>query len=396
MSSISFQHYVDGVLTNAAQVKLKDSTNAYGVRNALTGAPIVAPTAPISIQSTGVYSYDLGSLATGSYEAVWEVYYPTLLVTPRYILQSFSIDAPVTLFDGVRLMDIERRVAQRVGPTKIVYAAAGSSESLIKAAKLTSSLNLSGVSDTYILRRGIKQDGTFVPAYNTADRVRQVATYTPNASGGGTAIPDRAYAVAPVEDECLEFVYIDPDVTREAVLAGLERCMFMDTINIVASAVVPEFNLTVLVPWILRKSQVKRIQNVRNNLRLATDIPWSQLVSRQGAVYLEAVRQPFTSTLTVTALRPVNTLVNGQTTLSGPDSDVDVIMVPLMYAAAAGHIELWRIARAELQNAAQIGYQTTQKEAADEFTKQSRRYVVKEPEFVRFNEPFGFRTLEIP
>jgi hypothetical protein len=53
MTSISLQHYVSGELTNATDVRLSDATTTYGIRNAVTGATVVAATGAITADPTG-------------------------------------------------------------------------------------------------------------------------------------------------------------------------------------------------------------------------------------------------------------------------------------------------------------------------------------------------------
>lgn len=393
MSSITFTHYVNGALENAFQVKLKDATNTFAIKNGYTNVIMVTPTAALTPSSIGVYTYDVGVLEAGSYEAVWEIIHPYVGSTPQYVIQNFSIDTPTVVPRGTRLMDIERRVAERIATTRVEYAGVGSSELFVVIPGIKSSQQLVGLQDYYMLRRGMYRNGNFVVGFTADDRVRRAVTYN-NLSG--TIIPDRAYTLPPVEGETIEFVYIHPDTMRSAVLAGLKRCHVMDTVDITSLAVGYGFDLTALVPWIQRTSQVKRVRAGGQGIYRPLDLHWMSPVYRQGSVTLEALRYPATSSLTITALRPVDTYVNGHTNMNGPNSDDDVMFVDLSYAAAAGHIELWRVARPYLMAASQVGYQTTQKEAAQEFTKQAQRCMPKEPEFVRFNSPFGYREPQQP
>jgi hypothetical protein len=61
--------------------------------------------------------------------------------------------------------------------------------------------------------------------------------------------------------------------------------------------------------------------------------------------------------------------------------------VPLEYAAAAGHIECWKIAKPLLQEVAQRGFTTTMKAAADEFSRMQRSNVTRPRPVVQLSRP---------
>jgi hypothetical protein len=84
--------------------------------------------------------------------------------------------------------------------------------------------------------------------------------------------------------------------------------------------------------------------------------------------------------VTVTALRPAHSLVNGEMSLSGPNDDLDVVYIDGDYAAWAGVLEAWKNYPEVLQPLATQNMRPTRADAATEFTKKSQTLVQQVPE----------------
>jgi hypothetical protein len=344
---------------------------------------VVAPTSAIAPTSAGIYEYDTSALSEGNYEAVWEFIDP--VYGTDYSTQLFSIDASVSIPSGVTLREIEQEVAPRVGPYDLLAAGSLSDVSFAVIPELDSSLDTGQYEDLYMLRRGRKTDGTAVSGFNSADRVRICAAYD---AATGRLTPDRAWAVAPVENEEIEFHHLHPErQLRRACKAGLKRCYFMDRVAVALTSAASERNVTTSVVWLKDEMLVKQIEySLAGSVYNPRQVPWWRAIRKGGNVWLRA-SDPYPQSLEITVMRPASTYVNGATSLVGPDDDEDIVNVDLNYAAAAGHVEAWRIARHRLQPAAQTGLQATQKQAADEFTRLSMKAIHAFPQTIQFGEP---------
>jgi hypothetical protein len=392
MATLTLNRTVAGVLTSADAVYLSDSAGVYGVRDNATGATAVAPTAAITPTSAGVYTYsDSNVLTEGSYTAVWKIVDGSNI---EYFPQTFSVDALVSVPEGTTLMAIERELATRVGPYAEEVVASGTTSSAIITAFQSSLSYLTNLQDTYILRRGFKEDGTVVTGFNSADRVRVVASIN---TSTGAVTPDRNWAIAPTADEVVEFHHLHPTrELRKAVLEGLKRCFVYDRVAITFTSTSNERDLSSSAPWL---KSIRQVKNVQVNYSSSTAIPWElwfKPFTKSGHVYVQSARDPYPNTMLVTALRPAYSYVNSSTTLAGPDDDDDVIHVDQNYAAAAAHVEAWRRFAYALTAAAQVGYQTSRKDAAAEFTRETLRWVPRLPQRHQLGQPMGYYGPELP
>jgi hypothetical protein len=386
MPDISLQHNIDGVLADATSVSLSDETATFGIRRVATGVIEVLPTAAIASSPDGVYTYDVSGLSGDEYEAVWRVEYPPGVVA--YRAQLFSVDAEV-IVTGVRLMDVERALAERCGPWYDLESGDGSTTGLVEIPDLASSIQSGEYSDLYVLRRGRYTSGAAVLGFTAADRVRQISEVN---LASGQFVVDRAWTLAPAEGEAVEFMALHPTrELRRAALAGIKRCFFLDRLSVSSLGAAVETNLTGAASWIRQPSYVWGVESEETAYTLPQSMPWFTPYTRAGNVWLKLAGYAPLGLL-VTALRSASTYVNDMTSLTGPNDDDDTISVDLEYAVAAGHVELWRIAPARLLPAAQVGLQISRKDVADEFTKISLDRVGRKPRSVKFDEPFGWAS----
>lgn len=292
---------------------------------------------------------------------------------------------------AITLADVEREVAPRLGPYRRIQVAAPGSANppSFVANVLKSSRERGDVTEgTFILRRGVLADGSAVPGFVVDDRVREVKDYAPLT---GTVTADRAYTVAPAQTEMMELHHLHPDEElRPAVLSGLRRCYFVDRANVTLTAASAERNITFALEWLTDPAQIYAIAAaLPSGLDLPASIQWWRVFPRAGAVWLAASPDPYPNSLLVTALRPHFTYVNGAYAANGPTADGDTLAVPLDYAAAAAHIEAWRLWADRLADAAAEGRRATQAEAAREFTRLATRYVPVPEGRVQHAAPFG-------
>jgi hypothetical protein len=387
MPDISLQHNVDGVLTNATSVSLSDATATYGIRRVSSGVVEVLPTADITPSPTGVYTYDVSNLSGDEYEAVWKVEYPDSVIA--YRSQIFSVDAAAP-FTGVRLMDVERALAERCGPWYDLAASGNSTTGLVQCTDLTSSIQSGEYSDLYVLRRGRYSEdngGGAIVGFTSGDRVRQVSEVN---VASGQLVVDRAWTTAPADGESIELLALHPmRELRRACLAGIKRCFFLDRLSVSSLGASVETDLTASASWIANPARVWGVEAEETAYTLPQTMPWFAPYTRAGHVWLKLAGYAPLGLL-VTALRSASTYVNEATSLIGPNDDDDTLAIDLEYAVAAAHVELWRIAPARLLPAAQVGLQISRKDVADEFTKISLDRVGRKPRSVAFGEPFGW------
>jgi hypothetical protein len=227
-----------------------------------------------------------------------------------------------------------------------------------------------------------------------ADRQRIAVSQDPT-SGGVTA--DNLWAVPPSAGELIEFHHLDPALElRAAVLSGLRRCHFEDRAQITLSTTAPERDITAAIPWITRPDQIRRYQFTTTGATLLpSDVPWAQPFEKGGHVWLGAWPDEYPNTLLVTALRPHFTWVNGADSVNGPTLDADTLAVDLDYAAAAAHIEAWKLFSAKLKAAGDAGYQASQQQAAAEFTRAARSQRRRRRTGWNLSNPFGENRLSV-
>lgn len=392
MSTITLEYTVNGSPTTADSVVLSSSDGTYGIKNTVTGAVVVADGTAVTLVSVGNYSYTTTPLVAGDYEASWEVTYGAIT---EYFVQTFSIDATAATVDGVTLADIERELALRVGPYHRETVASGTTGGMVITAFKSSLTALGDVEDLYILRRGFKVDGSAVANFTSADRIRLVDSVD---YGTGTVTPDRVWATAPVADEDVEFHYLHPtNELRRAVLRGLKRAYLYDRVTITFSSAAVERNLTDQASWIVDQAQVVDVQmQYTGATHLPYETGWWKAFRKSGDVWVGAARDPYPNPMLVTALRPAFTYVNGATNLAGPDDDSDVLAIDVAYAAAAAHVEAWRMFKPRLTPAANEGLGIPQKEAAAEFTRLAAKFCPPIPRGIKHSAPLGWVGPELP
>jgi hypothetical protein len=302
--------------------------------------------------------------------------------------------------DTVSLREIEQEVARRVGPFALRYVknpspgdqtSTNSTTTVIALPSVRSSLDLGGMEDMYVLRRGRLRDGTLLPTtidgvpvnFTEDDRLRLVRTYRPQ---DGVLEVDSPYLYPTHDAEEVELHHLDPDQElRPAVLAGLRRCYVVHRLG-VAGAVPGAFqpiDLTAQAPWLQTRDQVFSVAMSGG----APQTGW-RVESYGGGLMLTLTEYSFGRSYVVNR-RPATSMVLPEAYLNGngevepegwvvragnanePWADEDRFPVPMDYAAAAGHIECWRTARPRLSLASQTGMWADQKEAAAEFTRVS-------------------------
>jgi len=269
------------------------------------------------------------------------------------------------------LAQIEQATAPRLGPyvTHTQSSTSHATAGLAFFDALRSNANPGGVENLWMLRRGVLSSGAaVVPAVTAADRQRLAATYDPIA---GSVAPDRAWAAPPADGEIIEFHHLDPaKELRPAVLSGLARCWFEDRVAITLGSAATERDITASAFWITTPDQVFRVQFAAvGSTLLPAGVEWSRPFMKGGHVWIAGWPDEYPSNLVITAPRPHSTWVNGADAPLGPTLDADVLAVELAYAAAAAHIEAWRLFPARLKSAADGGFQLTQQAAAAEFTR---------------------------
>lgn len=391
MATIFITRTLAGAPANATTVKLRDSGGTYGIKRNSDGVVLVPPTGPISPTVSGDYEYDVTTLTPDNYTASWEI---TVGTNVRYFVQVFNIDASVVLPDGLYLRTIEQEVARILGPYDDMEVGTSSSNTLLTAyiPELASTIAYGGIEDRYMLRRGLKSDGSKIQGFAASDRVRSVATVD---TSSGVVTADRSWANSPVLSEVIEFHHLHPlRELRKAVLAGLARCYFWDRISVLTTGPTQEVNITSLIPWL--KNQPDLIRRVETS-PLADVIYGPRPVrewrpfSRGGNVYLRVGNLYYPQNLYITVLRPVISQVNGTVSLQGPDDDDDILAVDLAYARAAGHIEAWRLFPRKLFPVAQTHLYPSQQQAANEFTLQSQGlfHSESEPDFPKLEWDYG-------
>lgn len=374
MTVVSMQRIRAGVPTSADTATLS-IVNSVGT--VVLATTLIAPSTP------GVYTYETSSFPAGSYTATW-VFVAAGLPTDT-ISRAFTVDSASEITEGITLMALERLVARRIGPyRRISTLATGSTTSAIYAPRLKSSLALGAYADQYVLRRGLTWGDDLVNNFVADDRVRLASNYD---SPTGIITLDRAYARAVIDAEAVEFHSLDPDEElRPAVLDGLGRCFFWDTVSIsVTGSGVYNINLTAAVPWLTQVNQVRQVDlSYPSQLLPPSRMSWWQPY-RDGKDLKLYTKGGAVGSVTVTALRPANSLVNGETSLAGPNDDLDVLYIDPDYAAWAGVLECWKTLSEMLTPLANAAMRPSRTDAANEFTKKSMTIVQQVPETIQID-----------
>lgn len=369
MVVVTIQRLKGGVLTSASSAQLSITTPA--------GATIIGPLALAPV-STGVYSYDYPALSPGKYVAAWTFFGGNPAV--ETILRPFTVDAAVEVNAGVTLMEIERWVARKIGPYRKLKVGTTSSPSAIQIPRLQSNILSGEYEDRYLLRRGFTTTDDFVQyTFNDDDRVRQVSAYDNIA---GTLAVDRSYTVTPVSTESVELHALDPeDELREAVKDSLKRCFFWDMVTIdVTGSGVYNINVSSSVAWIRDVNQIREVSlSYPSQLLPPTRMGWWQPY-RDGKDVKLYTKGGSVGSVTIQALRPVYSLVNGVESYQGPNDDLDMLYVDIEYAGWAGVLECWKNYPEVLQPLATQSMRPTRQEAAQEFTKKSLTLVQQVPD----------------
>lgn len=359
MTVLSVQRIRDGVLTSATSATLSIVNSA--------GIVVLTPTSVPPI-SPGVYSYETSALAAGNYTATW-VFITTGLPTDT-LSRAFSVDAAVETPDGLTLMDVERLVARRIGPYRRVQVGASSTTNSVVIPRLKSSLALGAFEDYHLLRRGLTFGDELISNFNVDDRIRMIALYDANL---GTLTPDRAWTVAPVPGEAVEILALDPEhELRMSVQDGLKRCMFWETLSIaVTGHGVYDIDLTAAAPWLTNPSVIRDVSlSYPSQLMPPTRLQWWEPY-RSGKHLRLYTKGGAVGSVTISALRPVSSLVNGEMSLVGPDDDFDTVLGDPNYLAWAGVLECWKNHSEILTPLAAQNMRLSREDAANEFTKYS-------------------------
>lgn len=374
MTVVAIQRIRSGVLTSADQATLS-IVNSAGV--------IILPTTIIAPTSEGMYSYDTSSLDPGQYTATWV--FTTASLPTDTISRAFTVDAATELNEGISLMELERLVARRIGPYRRLRVGSGSSLTTISVPRLKSSIDLGEYEDSFLLRRGLTYGDELVTGFVADDRIRQIKTYT---SSTGILEVDRTYDLTPVDGEAIEIHALDPDdELRPAVIDGLKRCFFWDTVEISSTDATPKTNLTGSAYWLLNASQIRDVEfSYPSQFLKPRRLPWWDTYRSGKNLWLQHQGMGL-GTLRVHALRPVSSLVNGELSLSGPNDDLDILYVDPDYAAWAGVVELWKTVPEQLQPLAAQNMRPSREDAATEFTKKSMTLVAQLPD--RISIDFG-------
>jgi hypothetical protein len=368
MTVIAIQRIRDGVAASAdtATLEIEDST----------GATVFGP-ATIAAVTAGNYSYDTAALAAGNYTATWV--FTTAGDPTDTVVRPFTVDAISESTSGITLMQLERLVARRIGPYRRLRCGAGGSASSIYVPRLRSTLDLGANEDLFILRRGLTYGDLLVANAVADDRIRQVDTYT---ASTGILVPDRTYTTPTMDGEAVELHVLDPDdELRPAVIDGLKRCFFWDTVSIsVTGSGIYNVNLTSAVPWLTQPHHVNSVSlSYPSQLLPPTRLGWWEPYRDGGDVRIRT-KGGAVGTISVVVLRPVFSLVNGATSLTGPDNDLDEIQVDPDYAAWAGALECWKNHPETLQPLAAQNMRPSRQDAAAEFSKKSMSIVQQMPE----------------
>lgn len=275
------------------------------------------------------------------------------------------------------LAAVEQETAARVGPFA-QFTVTGGDQTGFVVAELQSSIDLGGWIDLHILRRGATQP---------PDRISRVKAYDPPT---GKLSADRHSIAGWSAGETVELHHLPPTLLRRGVRAGLRRCFVQWWLEVTTPDPVPPVpppayvvpqtgpvNLTELSGgWLTNPAGVLDVcepmgagLNRPDGNPDAVSLEGWRAYAQGGSVLLSLPGGRSNYGVAVLTSRPAFTLVNGAVALGGPTADADQLAVSLEYAAAFAHIELWRIARPELEAVAAEARQATQQEAAAEASR---------------------------
>jgi hypothetical protein len=360
MTTIALQRTRNGLPASAEGATIQIISQA--------GATILAPTSVIP-SSPGAYSYQTDSLVPGSYTIVWtftNAGFPNDVIT-----RVITLDAPTGRTDGVTLQEIEQAVARTVGPYARFKAITGSTVSRLAATRLKSAAPLGSYEDQFMLRRGRTYDtDAWLSIYDPTDRTRLVLTYDATL---GYLSNDNQWVNAPdaANGEAVEVMYLEPDQElRPAVLDGLARCFFWDTLTIqTTGGGANKLNVSAAAPWITSVRQIKTLgYNATSALFAPTPLTWFRPF-QQGKDIWVWTDGMMAGNYIMDVLRPVKTLVNNETSFVGPNDDLDILYVDKNYALWAGVLALWQTVPERIMPLIHEGLRPDQKAAAAQFTK---------------------------
>lgn len=273
----------------------------------------------------------------------------------------------------ITLAQLEQEAARRCGPYRRYFTdrqvPTTATFDYCYFPTLKSSVDTDGPTNLWLLRRGIDTQGNAV-VIDVVDRQRLISIWDPTS---GQVRNDRPWGTPCVPGEYVEFHHLDPDQElRQAVLAGLRRCFFSDTLTVQPDAAWYGIDLTAQLPWLTAPWQLDRVQY--GWVAPCGDAPFGTMM-QGGHVILTGTSGQYVPAslggMWVTAWRPHASWVNDADSLTGPVADTDTLAVDLDYAASAAHIEGWHLFPDRLQAAAAGGLQATQQMAAAEFTRQA-------------------------
>lgn len=288
----------------------------------------------------------------------------------------------------VTVAEAEREIMRRTGPFEehTVSSAPASTTTLVYVDAVKTSISLGGYTGMWLLRRGLNASGNPVSGFVAADRQRRIKTWNPSA---GYLEMDRVYTNPPIAGEVIEVCHLNPaQIIRKALLAGLRRARFENRVQVNLSGTAVERNLTAVLPWLVEKRWIKGVFHKEvSSTYDPVPVRWSRSFMRDGGVWLAIAPDPYPNSLYLVVNQPAFYWVNGGYSPDGPEADDDVLPITLEHAAAAGHIECWRLAKALLRPLAERELTATQQEAADEFTRQNRRFVTRAQPVVQLSRP---------
>lgn len=373
MTVVAILRTRNGIPTNAEGCLLQITDNAGKVvipPPNTDGTPSYPSTVPVDPETPGYYSYETNLLGPGIYTAIWS--FANAGYADDVVTRVFTLDEPIAVPDGITLMRLERLIARRVGPYREIKATAGSSLHQLAATAIQSSLLLGSYEDQYLLRRGMTAQGALIPTYTSDDRTRAVERYD---NDNGYLIPDRLWSVAPDASvgEIVEVMYLEPDVElRPAVIDGLRRCFFWDTVALTGTdALGGAVNVTAVAPWITSNHQIREVGFGQLSSRTLPVRASSWRAFQQGGRIYLGIRGGLPGAISLSVLRPVYSLVNDETSLTGPNDDQDIVRVDPDYAAWAGIVELWKTVPERLAPLTHESLRLDLKTCAQELTKKS-------------------------
>lgn len=269
----------------------------------------------------------------------------------------------------VTLAHIEQETAARLGPFALLETASASATA-VNVEVLKSTIDLGGWVDLHVLRR---------EATRPEDRQARVKAYDPVL---GQLQVDRSYISVPLPSEPLELHHLEPALLRRGVRAGLRRCYCQFWLTLVEpdpedpdAPPLPRSGPVDLTEysggWLRLPQQVLDVVDAESDAAgtAAGSVAGWRAYGHNGRAYLLLPNGAANAGLSVIATRDHFSLVDGQYAPDGPTEDDHVLDLDLTYGAALASIELWRIARPQLEAVAAEARQATQAECAAEATR---------------------------